>query len=86
MTEIELRQECEFERYKLTSVELPNLIHKILRLSLVTKSKRKTEIIVAEIKKITNVECQLALEKFKDWNFYQCKAINREHIYDLISI
>lgn len=41
------------ELSKLLYVELPNLIHRILRISLLPlpKSKRKTEVIIEEIKK-----------------------------------
>lgn len=56
------------ENEKILYVELPNIIHRILRMSMLPlpKSKRKTEIIVEEIKKITNAECESALAKFKE--------------------
>lgn len=58
----------ESEREKLLYVELPNIIHKILKMSMLPlpRSKRKVEIIMNEIKKVTNAECQSALESFKD--------------------
>lgn len=56
------------ERQELLYVELPNMIHKILKMSMLPfpKSKRKVEIIMEEIKKITNAECQSALDSFKN--------------------
>ena len=61
-------EDMEKERQKLLYVILPNLVHKILRMSMLPfpKSKRKIEIVIEEIKKITNAECKSALEKFKD--------------------
>lgn len=58
----------ENEREKLLYVELPSIIHKIFKMSMLSfpKSKRKVEITMNEIKKITNAECQSALECFKD--------------------
>lgn len=56
------------ESEKILYVELPNIIHRILRMSMLpsSKNKRKTEIIVEEIKKIANAECESALAKFKE--------------------
>ncbi len=58
----------EDEKKKLLYIELPNLIHRILRYSLVPfpKNKRRTEAIVNEIEKIANAECQSALANFKN--------------------
>lgn len=58
----------EEEERKLLYVELPNLIHKILRYSLLPfpKSSRRTELVINEIQKITNAECKSALENFKN--------------------
>ena len=56
------------ELQELLYVELPNLVHRILRKTMLPlpKSKRKVEAFVEEIKKITNAECESALAKFKD--------------------
>lgn len=55
------------EREKMLYVEFPNLLHKILKMTMLPsiKSKKVTEITIDEIKKITNAECQSALVKFK---------------------
>ena len=56
------------EIQELLYVELPNLIHRILRKTMLPlpKSKRKIEICIEEIQKITNAECESALAKFKE--------------------
>lgn len=58
----------EDERVKLLYVELPNLIHRILKTSMlpVSKNKKKVAITIEEIKKIANTECKSVLANFKD--------------------
>lgn len=57
----------ENERKELLYVELPNLIHRILKISTLSfpKSERKVEITTDIIKKIANAECDSALANFK---------------------
>lgn len=58
----------ELERQKLILVELPNLIHRILHLSMLPYSydKKYIALEIEEIKKVTNAECKSALEYFED--------------------
>lgn len=58
----------EDERVKLLYVELPNLIHRILRTSMLPlpKNKSKVNITIEEIKKIANTECESVLANFKN--------------------
>jgi len=62
----EVQEKLEAERQKLVAVELPNLIHRILHLTMIPYplDKRFTELEIEEIKKITNAECKSALEYF----------------------
>lgn len=55
------------DKEELMYVELPNLLHRILKKSMLhfPKNERRTEIIIDEIKKITNAECESALATFK---------------------
>lgn len=68
MEEIIFQKEQELERQKLIMVELPNLIQRILHLSMIPFPANK-EIVkrnINEIKKITNAECNSALEYLKN--------------------
>lgn len=60
MSEKEFEQNQEFERCRLTDIELPNLIHRILHLAMLSFSGNEECIntIIEKIKKITNVECE----------------------------
>lgn len=57
----------EDERIKLLYIELPNLVHRILKMSLLPlpKRKKRTEITIEEVKKVINAECESALIGFK---------------------
>ena len=66
MTNNEFRRNLELERQMLTNVELPNLIHRILKLNMFPKTKEITELYVEQIKKITNTECESALSYFEN--------------------
>lgn len=63
MKEKEFNQNQEFERCRLTNIELPNLIHKILHLAMLGFSGNEefVKITISEIKKITNIECDSIL-------------------------
>lgn len=68
MTLNELNKQKEFERESLLNVELPNLIHRVLHL-VMHESNNNKEIVnlyIQHIKKITNAECDSALEQIKD--------------------
>lgn len=58
-----MEKELELEREKLLYVELPNLIQRIIHLSIIPlpASKEAVELEINEIKKITNAECESAL-------------------------
>lgn len=58
----------ELERQKLIIVELPNLIQRIIHLSMIPLpcSREIVEFNINEIKKITNGECEKALSYFED--------------------
>lgn len=62
-----LYDELELEAQKLMMVELPNLIQRILHLSMIPypASKEFVKMSIEEIKKITNAECKSALSYFK---------------------
>lgn len=68
MEEIIFQKEQELERQKLIMVELPNLIQRILHLSMIPlpANKEIVKININEIKKITNAECNSALEYLKN--------------------
>lgn len=63
----EFQQEQEFERQKLLLVELPNVLQRILHLSMIPLPNNKEAIkkSVEDIKKITNTECESALSYFE---------------------
>lgn len=67
MTHNDFQKEQEYERQKLMLVELPNVIQRILRLSMIPYPTNKdlVKLSIDEIKKITNVECENALSYFK---------------------
>ena len=60
-------QKLETERYRLLYIELPNLLHKILNISIcpLRNSKEFLEKDIQDIEKITNTECDNALSYFK---------------------
>nr|DAV87186.1 MAG TPA: hypothetical protein [Caudoviricetes sp.] len=57
------QQKQELERQKLIMVELPNLIQRILHLSMIPCpiSEEIVKLNISEIKKITNAECEATL-------------------------
>lgn len=63
-----MEEKTEQERQKLLYVELPVLLHKILCLSKIPLPANKDLIKndIEQIKKITNAECESALEMFKN--------------------
>ena len=70
MNEEEFDQNQEFERCRLTNIELPNLIHRILHLAMLGFSGNEefVKITINEIKKITNIECESILSYLKKSN------------------
>ncbi len=65
------RQELQIKKHKLLYIELPNLLHQILNISMcpLIDSKEFLELDIKDIKKITNAECENALSylnKIKD--------------------
>ena len=60
----------ELERQRLIMIELPNLIHKIIHLSMfpLPVNQEITELTVKDIKKITNAECENALSYLEKLN------------------
>ena len=58
----------ELERQRLITVELPNLINRILHISMIPYpiEKEDVEMSIKDIIKITNAECKLALEYLKE--------------------
>ena len=70
MDEKEFDQNQEFERCRLTNIELPNLIHRILHLAMLGYSGNEEfiKITIDEIKKITNIECDSILSYLKKSN------------------
>ncbi|MBO4815422.1 MAG: hypothetical protein J5507_00320 [Clostridia bacterium] len=57
------KQRLEIERHRLLYIELPNLLHRILNISIcpLTDSKEFLKMDIEDIKKITNAECKNAL-------------------------
>lgn len=55
---------------KLLKIELPNLIHRILHITIADclGQKELMELVVKEIKKITNIECESISSYFKKSN------------------
>ena len=62
-----MEEELEIEKEKLLYVELPNLIQRIIHLSMIPlpASKEIVELYIEDIKKITNTECESALSYLK---------------------
>lgn len=62
------QQKQELERQKLIMVELPNLIQRILHLAMIPlpSEKETIKMVVRDIKKITNTECETALGYFEE--------------------
>lgn len=58
----------ELERQRLITVELPNLINRILHISMIPYpiEKEDVEMSIKDIIKITNAECKSALEYLKE--------------------
>lgn len=63
MSENEFQKNQELERQRLIMVELPNLLQKILHLSMIPfpTSEEILQANIEQIKKITNTECESAL-------------------------
>lgn len=68
MEENKFKQKQELKRMELLYYQLPNLLHKILHISLMPTIINR-EILnkeIEEIKKITNTECKSALSYFEE--------------------
>lgn len=80
--------ELEHERQRLLYVELPCLLHRILRISKLPlpTNKEIVNVNVKQIKKITNAECKSALENFKSGNhlFKKRKCIKEYMTNELV--
>lgn len=70
--EKEYYKKADYERQQLLYIELPLLVRRIILQSTEPLSASKTLVLkeIEEVKKITNAECESALEYFKKYNYH----------------